>query len=84
MPTSYPISAVAKLTGLPLDTLRAWERRYGAVNPTRSPRGRTYSEQQIKRLILLRQAVEQGHAIGQVAGLGDRQLRELHDKSSPR
>jgi MerR family transcriptional regulator, light-induced transcriptional regulator len=82
MPASYPISAVAKLTGLPLDTLRAWERRYGAVTPMRSPRGRIYSAEQIKRLILLRQAVEQGHAIGQVAGLGDRQLRELHDKSS--
>lgn len=77
MPSSYPISAVAKLTGLPLDTLRAWERRYGAVVPTRSPRGRLYSEEQIKRLILLRQAVEQGHSIGQVAGIRDRALREL-------
>jgi DNA-binding transcriptional MerR regulator len=33
MPTSYPISAVAKLTGIPLDTLRAWERRYRTVIP---------------------------------------------------
>jgi DNA-binding transcriptional MerR regulator/methylmalonyl-CoA mutase cobalamin-binding subunit len=77
MSASYPIGAVAKLTGLPLDTLRAWERRYGAVVPTRSQRGRLYSEEQIKRLILLRQAVEQGHAIGQVAGIADRKLREL-------
>ncbi len=77
MSSSYPISAVAKLTRLPLDTLRAWERRYRAVVPVRSPRGRLYSEEQIKRLILLRQAVEQGHSIGQVAGIRDRALREL-------
>ncbi len=82
MPTSYPISAAAKLTGIPLDTLRAWERRYRAVIPKRSERGRVYSEEQIKRLVLLRQAVQQGHSIGQVAGVGDRQLRELLEKSS--
>ena len=82
MPASYPISAVAKLTGIPLDTLRAWERRYQAVIPKRSARGRVYSEEQIKRLLLLRQAVEQGHSIGQVAGVGDRQLRELIENSS--
>ncbi len=82
MPTSYPISAAAKLTGIPLDTLRAWERRYQAVVPKRSARGRVYSEEQIKRLLLLRQAVEQGHSIGQIAGSNDRQLRELLAKSS--
>jgi len=82
MPASYPISAVAKLTGIPLDTLRAWERRYGTVSPKRVARGRLYSEEQINRLLLLRRAVEQGHAIGQVAGLGDLQLRDLLEKSS--
>ena len=82
MTTGYPISAVAKLTGIPLDTLRAWERRYRTVVPKRSARGRLYSEEQVQKLLLLRRAVEQGHSIGQVAGLGGRQLRELLDKSS--
>ena len=82
MPNSYPISAAAKLTGIPLDTLRAWERRYRAVIPKRSARGRVYSEEQINRLLLLRQVVEEGHSIGQVAGVGDRQLRDLLEKSS--
>ncbi len=82
MASSYPISAVAKLTGIPLDTLRAWERRYGAVTPKRGERGRVYSEEQIQKLVLLRRAVEQGHSIGQVAALGDRQLRQLLEKSS--
>ncbi|MFY9643663.1 MAG: MerR family transcriptional regulator [Terriglobales bacterium] len=82
MPSSYPISAAAKLTGIPLDTLRAWERRYKAVVPKRVKRGRLYSEEQIERLVLLRRVLEQGHSIGQVAALGDRRLRELLDKSS--
>lgn len=82
MQTSYPISAAAKLTGLPLDTLRAWERRYQTVIPKRAAQRRYYSEQQIQRLLMLRNAVEQGHSIGQVAGLGDRQLRELLKNSS--
>ena len=28
----YPIRAVAKMTGLSVDTLRAWERRYEVVS----------------------------------------------------
>ncbi len=82
MPTSYPISAVAKLTGIPLDTLRAWERRYRTVVPKRAAHGRVYSEEQIQKLLLLRRAVDQGHSIGQVAALGNRQLRQLLEKSS--
>jgi len=60
MPTSYPISAAAKLTGIPLDTLRAWERRYRAVIPKRSAGARVYSEEQIKSFCYWRQAVEEG------------------------
>ena len=40
----YPIRAVAQLTGLSVDTLRAWERRYKAVSPQRQGRGRVYNE----------------------------------------
>jgi MerR family transcriptional regulator, light-induced transcriptional regulator len=75
----FPISAVAKRTGIALDTLRAWERRYEAVAPKRGPRGRMYSAEQVERLLLLRRAVQQGHAIGQVAKLSGNQLRKLVD-----
>jgi methanogenic corrinoid protein MtbC1 len=73
----YPIRAAANLTGLSIDTLRAWERRYQAVTPIRGERGRVYGEREIRRLILLRDAVARGHAIGQVAGLGDSALEKL-------
>ncbi len=78
----YPIRAVAKLTGLSLDTLRAWERRYQAVIPERGERGRVYSEQNLKRLHLLREVVNQGHAIGQVARLDDHNLSLLLEPSA--
>ena len=73
----YPIAAVAKLTGLGLDTIRAWERRYGAVVPERGPRGRLYTDAQVRRLRLLATLVEEGHPIGQVATLPDASLEEL-------
>jgi methanogenic corrinoid protein MtbC1 len=76
-PLTYPIRAVAKLTGISVDTLRAWERRYGVVEPERDDRGRVYSEADVERLTLLRRAVERGHAIGRVAPIGVEELRAL-------
>ncbi len=76
-PAHYPIRAASKLTGLGIDTLRAWERRHGAVTPIRDDRGRMYTEANIARLRLLRGAVEQGHSIGRLAGLTDAELRRL-------
>ena len=73
----YPIRAAANLTGLSIDTLRAWERRYQAVTPTHGKRGRVYGDGHIQRLILLRDAVARGHAIGQVAALDDSELEKL-------
>lgn len=80
----YAIGAVAKKTGLSVHTLRAWERRYGVVEPQRSGGGtRLYSTADIDRLRLLRRATEMGHAIGQVAGLDTDELRELVREELP-
>ena len=76
-PLRYPIRAVSKLTGISVDTLRAWERRYAVVEPERDERGRLYSEADVERLKRLRQLVEQGHAIGRVASLTSEELRAL-------
>jgi DNA-binding transcriptional MerR regulator/methylmalonyl-CoA mutase cobalamin-binding subunit len=82
-PLTYPIRAVAKLTGISVDTLRAWERRYGVVEPERDERGRVYSEADVERLSLLRRAVERGHAIGRVAPLTVDELRALVGRLPP-
>lgn len=73
----HPIRAVSRLTGIGIDTLRAWERRHGAVTPVRDDRGRMYTDADIARLRLLRGAVDRGHSIGRLAGLADAELRRL-------
>src|SRR5512137_299385 len=76
-PGKYPIRVVARLTGIPIDTLRAWERRYGAVEPARDDRGRLYDDVDLQKLKLLRRLVERGHAIGRIANLGEHELGRL-------
>lgn len=68
----------ARRTGLTPDLIRVWERRYGAVTPARSQtRRRLYSEAEIARLQLLRDATRAGHGIGQIARLTEEELRGL-------
>ncbi len=74
----HPIGVVARRTGLKQDLIRAWERRYGAVEPGRTEtRRRFYSDDDIERLLLLRRVVSGGRAISQVAGLGNEELQAL-------
>jgi DNA-binding transcriptional MerR regulator/methylmalonyl-CoA mutase cobalamin-binding subunit len=65
-----PMRLVSERTGLSADVLRAWERRYAVVTPSRSPGGqRWYSEEDVARLRLLARAVERGRSISAVARL---------------
>lgn len=58
---AYRIKSVAALTGVPPETLRAWERRYRIVEPRRSSGGyRLYSDQDVATLVRIRSLVEQG------------------------
>lgn len=69
-PPGYRIGAVSRLTGIPTETLRVWERRYAAVVPSRTMGGsRLYAREDISRLELIKQLVDQGHAISSVASL---------------
>ena len=75
----YPLRAVIRRTGLSADVIRAWERRYGAVAPGRSDGGqRLYSEEDVVRLVLLRNATVQGHSIGEIAALDISALEALN------
>ena len=66
----FTIKAVAQATGLSVETLRAWERRYEVVAPSRDSSGRrTYSAADVARLRLLRTATELGHTISRLAPL---------------
>ena len=60
----------ARLAGLPVTTLRVWERRYGVVAAPKTGTGqRLYSAADVHRLRALKQLTDCGHAIGTVAGL---------------
>jgi MerR family transcriptional regulator, light-induced transcriptional regulator len=74
---TFGIGAVSRLTGIPLDTLRVWERRYDLVTPLRTDDNkRQYSRTDLTRLGLIKQLVDRGHAISAVAALSEEALRE--------
>lgn len=81
----HPIRVVARRTGLTPATIRAWERRYGAVDPARSDGGqRLYSDRDLERLDVLRRLTEMGRSISSVAALGreEAQALLLEDRSA--
>jgi DNA-binding transcriptional MerR regulator/methylmalonyl-CoA mutase cobalamin-binding subunit len=74
----HPIRIVARRTGLSRDVLRAWELRYGIVEPRRTSGGqRLYSNSDIERLRLIQEALAAGRRIGQIAGLSSEDLGRL-------
>jgi MerR family transcriptional regulator, light-induced transcriptional regulator len=73
-----PIQLASRLSGLSTHVIRIWERRYGALSPTRTDTNRRmYCEEAIKRLKLLRELTENGHRIGGVAKLPTAELETL-------
>lgn len=75
-PTLHRSGAVARMLRMPVATLRVWERRYGLSRPALSPSGqRLYSADDVRRLALLKQLTDLGHAIGRLAPLDMAQLQ---------
>lgn len=68
----YSIQAVSERCGINPVTLRAWERRYGLLKPSRTAKGhRRYSEEQLARVQAVVQWLEKGVPIRQVQALLD-------------
>jgi MerR family transcriptional regulator, light-induced transcriptional regulator len=66
----YRIRHAAKLAGINPTLLRAWERRYHLVQPSRTPSGyRVYSSEDIEVLRAAARLVAAGHSISEVARL---------------
>lgn len=72
----YRIGTVAKLTGISVERLRAWERRYGLMPAERAGKTRMYSADQVDRLTRIRQLIDQGHPISTLIELSSAQLSE--------
>ncbi len=76
--TSLHIAAVERDTGIPKDTLRVWERRYGFPRPMRNAHGeRTYPLDQVATLRLVKQLVDSGYRPNRVVGRDEGELRDL-------
>lgn len=75
---TYRSGVAARLAGLPVETLRVWERRYALSDTQRSAHGqRLYTAEQVRRLGLLKQLVDLGHPIGVLTGLPVERLEEM-------
>jgi MerR family transcriptional regulator, light-induced transcriptional regulator len=70
MGASLNIAALTRRTGVPPDTIRKWEQRYGVLQPERTPGGqRRYSEVDVARVEWLKARLAEGYRIGEAAAL---------------
>ncbi len=64
--SQYPIRTISEMTGVPTTTLRAWERRYGLLKPSRTPKGhRLYSAQDIELVREIVRLLKSNHTISE-------------------
>ncbi len=77
----HSINIAAKRSGLTPHVIRVWEKRYNAVKPLRTGTNRRqYSDEDIKRLVLLREATQVGHKISNIASLPEETLKSLAEE----
>ena len=72
------IGALSRATGIPIETLRTWERRYGFPDPLRKPSGhRVYPLDAVPRLRRIGDALGRGHRPAEVVPLSESALADL-------
>ena len=72
------IGALSRATGIPVETLRTWESRYGFPVPERRPSGhRVYPLSVVPRLGRIAEALARGHRARQVVPASERDLQQL-------
>jgi MerR family transcriptional regulator, light-induced transcriptional regulator len=82
---THRIHRVAKLTGLSKDVIRVWERRFGLLKPTRGAnRYRNYSDEDVALLKFLKEQLDAGGSIGELAKLGREELLGRARAAAPR
>jgi DNA-binding transcriptional MerR regulator len=81
---SYSIKDLENFCGIKAHTIRMWEKRYGILSPERSNSNiRSYSEEELKKLITISILNRNGLKISRIARLSDSELlREVNQYSS--
>lgn len=73
----YSIKDLERLSGIKAHTLRIWEQRYGILTPERSDTNiRTYSDEDLKKVLNISILNNKGFKISKIAGFGDFLIRE--------
>jgi DNA-binding transcriptional MerR regulator/methylmalonyl-CoA mutase cobalamin-binding subunit len=76
--SAYSIGYLSRACGIPSETIRTWERRYGYPIPLRLESGhRRYGVDTIERLCLVREAIGVGVRPSRALALPPRELRDL-------
>ncbi len=81
----YRMKAVSQMTGIRSELLRMWERRYNLFKPQRAGnRYREFDDEDVRLLIYLREQIEAGRAIGELASEGrEALLRRITPAAEP-
>lgn len=83
-PEGLSIGRLAEETGIAVDTLRVWERRYGYPVPTRLPSGhRRYGREHVRRLRRVAEGLARGHRPSALLRLDERELDRLLQEPLP-
>ncbi|MEX2275173.1 MAG: B12-binding domain-containing protein [Actinomycetota bacterium] len=74
------ISSVGSLLGIPIPTIRSWERRYGFPAPARTQgKHRRYSVDEVDQLRMLRDEITRGHSAGRAVEI----VRRANEQIDP-
>jgi DNA-binding transcriptional MerR regulator/methylmalonyl-CoA mutase cobalamin-binding subunit len=78
----FRIGELSRRSGVSPELLRAWERRYDLLQPSRSPGGlRLYSARDVERVEAMRQHLAAGLAAAEAAALATRSEQDTLDES---
>jgi len=76
------IGALSRATGIPVETIRTWERRYGFPVPERKPSGhRVYPLAAVPRLRRISEVLSRGHRAAEVVAAREDELARLLETS---
>lgn len=83
---TYSIKDLEKLTGIKAHTIRAWEQRYGLIEPKRTDTNiRYYDDEQLKHLLNVSLLSKNGFKISKICRWSDEEfeqtIREVYDRT---
>lgn len=71
----FSIKDLEHFTGIKAHTIRAWEQRYGLLEPRRTSTNiRFYTSEDLKRLLNVSLLNQHGHKISRIASMGDQEM----------